>query len=118
MRDGIFKTRWSHERHVLLVDACSGQGFGRHTHDEFGIGLVTAGAQRSWSGRGTVEAFAGNLITVNPGEVHDGAPIGESRSWRMIYMSQAMIAGLVENIGDGGPSLQAERRSGRRRRRS
>ncbi|WP_375781517.1 AraC family ligand binding domain-containing protein [Roseococcus suduntuyensis] len=31
----------------------------------------------SSSGRGPVEAGPGDVITVNPGEVHDGAPIGE-----------------------------------------
>jgi hypothetical protein len=33
---------------------------------------------------GTVEAGVGDLITVNPGEVHDGAPIGGSRTWAML----------------------------------
>lgn len=46
-------------------------------HDQFGIGLVERGAQKSLSGRGMVEAEAGHVITVNPGEVHDGIPLGE-----------------------------------------
>jgi AraC-like DNA-binding protein len=61
--------------------------FDRHTHDCFGIGLVLDGAQSSISGRGLVEASAGDLITVNPGEVHDGVPFGgRARSWRMLYL--------------------------------
>lgn len=62
---------------------------------------MLAGAQRSWSGRGTVEAGAGDLITVNPGEVHDGAPIGESRTWAMLYLSPERMAAIVCDIHDG-----------------
>lgn len=50
----------------------SGRHFGRHWHAVFGVGLLEDGAQRSASGRGTVDAFAGDVITTNPGEVHDG----------------------------------------------
>lgn len=75
--------------------------FARHTHDAFGIGVIEAGAHRSWSGRGRVEAGAGDLITVNPGEVHDGAPIGDSRRWRMLYFSPAIIAGLADDLSEG-----------------
>lgn len=65
---------------------------------------MLAGAQRSWSGRGAVEAFAGDLITVNPGEVHDGTPIGESRTWAMLYLSAVKMADIVSDIRDGDSS--------------
>jgi AraC-like DNA-binding protein/quercetin dioxygenase-like cupin family protein len=86
---------------VVAVDARSGRAFARHTHDEFGVGLMTAGAQRSWSGRGAVEATSGSLITVNPGEVHDGAPIGEDRSWSMLYLSPALVGAVVSDLEEG-----------------
>lgn len=57
--------------------------FPRHSHDGFGAGVMTAGAQRSWSGVGPVESMAGGMITVNPGETHNGAPVGEARGWRV-----------------------------------
>lgn len=44
--------------------------------DQFGIGIVTQGVQRSRSGRGYVQAEAGDVIMVNPGEIHDGTPLG------------------------------------------
>ncbi len=57
----------------------------RHTHEEFGIGLMEVGGQLSASGRGQATAGAGDIIAVNPGEVHDGAPLrGEARRWRML----------------------------------
>ena len=53
-------------------------------------------------GRGMVEAGAGDMITVNPGEVHDGAPIGDAgRSWRMLYFDPAVISAAAEDIGQG-----------------
>lgn len=82
----------------LAVEACSGHRFPRHAHDAFGIGLLTSGAQVSWSGRGQVEARAGDVITVNPGEVHDGAPIGERRTWSMLYFSPETLCVLVEDL--------------------
>ena len=71
----------------------SARAFGRHWHETFGIGLIEDGAQRSASGRGQVDALAGDLITTNPGEVHDGRPLGgASRRWRMIYLEpQALV---------------------------
>lgn len=102
MRKDSFSIRQIAGRQATAVEACSGNSFARHTHDEYGIGVMLAGAQRSWSGRGTVEAYAGNLITVNPGEVHDGAPIGDSRTWAMLYFSPARMADIVSDIRDGG----------------
>ncbi|MFG5408742.1 AraC family transcriptional regulator [Piscinibacter sakaiensis] len=76
--------------------------FGRHTHDQYGVGLIERGAQRSASGRGVVEAGAGDIITVNPGEVHDGAPIGDGgRSWRMLYLDPALVAELGADVAGG-----------------
>jgi hypothetical protein len=76
--------------------------FPRHTHEQFGIGFIQRGAQKSLSGRGMVEAGAGDVITVNPGEVHDGAPIGGvSRSWRMLYFDPSLMAEAILDISEG-----------------
>lgn len=67
--------------------------FARHAHDAYGIGVVREGAQRSWSGRGHVEAGAGDIIMVNPGEIHDGAAIGgTARRWDMLYFRPSLVA--------------------------
>jgi AraC-like DNA-binding protein len=67
--------------------------FPRHAHDQFGVGVITSGGQRSWSGVGTVTALAGDVIMVNPGEIHDGAPLdGTARGWRIIYFDPAVVA--------------------------
>ncbi|WP_028102152.1 AraC family transcriptional regulator [Pseudoduganella violaceinigra] len=88
---------------IHAVEAHSGQSFSRHTHEQFGIGLVTSGAQKSFSGRGMVEACAGDLITVNPNEVHDGAPLGDAgRSWKILYLAPELAAELLRDESRAG----------------
>jgi AraC-like DNA-binding protein len=86
---------------LSAMSLASDRAFPRHAHDQYGIGVIEHGAHRSWSGRGQVEARAGEVITVNPGEVHDGAPLaGTSRRWRMLYLDPR----LVSAAWDGGPA--------------
>ncbi|MFL6664315.1 MAG: AraC family transcriptional regulator [Rhizobacter sp.] len=70
--------------------------YGRHWHDTYGFGVLEHGAHRSASGRGCVDAYAGDLITTNPGEVHDGHPLGAaSRRWRMVYLEPHALVALT-----------------------
>ncbi len=79
----------------------SARDFGRHTHGTFGIGWLQAGAQRSASACGQVEAFAGDVLSHNPGEVHDGHPLGAgSRRWSMLQLEPAVLAALADGRGD------------------
>ena len=61
---------------IEAMQADSRFAFGRHMHLQFGLGVIDRGAQKSISGRGTVESLPGDTITVNPGEIHDGKPLG------------------------------------------
>ncbi|WP_202304696.1 AraC family transcriptional regulator [Mesorhizobium sp. L-8-10] len=89
-------------RGVEAIVAETRHSFPRHSHQHYGIGVVHRGAQRSFSGRGMVEAGPGDTITVNPGEVHDGMPIGDDgRAWSMLYFEPAMIQGAADDIADG-----------------
>lgn len=106
MTDDTFHVRSLLLEAVTAVDACSARSFARHVHDEFGVGLVTGGAQRSWSGRGLVEAVSGNLITVNPAELHDGVPIGAHRSWSMLYFSQRIVGTVVDDLEEGRSAIR------------
>jgi hypothetical protein len=81
---------------VYCTQAESTRHYGRHWHDSHGLGLIDGGAQRSASGRGQVEAQAGDLIATNPGEVHDGQPLGaRPRSWRMRYFDRGSLAACI-----------------------
>ncbi len=87
---------------VEAVMAQSRHAFPRHTHDQFGIGVIERGAQKSLSGRGMVEAGPGDTITVNPGEVHDGIPVGDAgRMWRMLYFDPWRVADAVCDVSEG-----------------
>ncbi len=91
------------------VSATSALVFSKHTHDTYGIGFLTAGGQISASGRGQVEAEAGQLITVNPGEVHDGAPLGRTaRSWHMLYLTPDLVADSVGDLVSTSSDLEFE----------
>lgn len=83
--DGVYCTHIESARH-----------YGRHWHATYGMGFVEHGAQRSASGRGNVEAYAGDVITTNPGEVHDGRPLGgPSRRWRIVYFDPGVLASMT-----------------------
>lgn len=90
----------------------SARDFGRHWHDSHGFGVMDAGGHRSTSGRGAVEAVAGEVITSNPGEVHDGHPLQQAaRRWRMIHIAPVAMTRL---LGDAeweftGPVLKDPR---------
>jgi AraC-like DNA-binding protein len=102
MTRGRFQVVFCEMAGVLAVEAETAHAFPRHSHEQFGFGLIERGAQRSMSGRGVVEAEAGDLITVNPGEVHDGAPLGAAgRAWRMLYLDPALIAETACDANEG-----------------
>ncbi|GLQ87830.1 AraC family transcriptional regulator [Dyella flagellata] len=80
----------------------SEHAFPRHAHDHYGIGVMTAGAQKSWSGAGTVESTMGDVIMVNPGEMHDGSPIGGAREWHILYLDPGLVTReLAVELGAG-----------------
>jgi AraC-like DNA-binding protein len=88
---------------IEAISLLSNHAFPRHSHDHFGIGIMTSGAQRSWSVIGQVESEAGDVIMVNPGEMHDGIPVrGNARAWRILYLDPALVAREIadEPAGD------------------
>jgi AraC-like DNA-binding protein len=84
------------------MTACTARSFPRHTHDQYGIGVIDSGGHASWSGRGQVRAGPGALICVNPGEVHDGHAIGKRpRHWRLLYIEPTWMAQASADVHDG-----------------
>lgn len=81
------------DRGIRRLTFSTSHSFPRHSHDEFGLGLMTAGAHRSASGHGPVVASKGDLISVSPGEVHDGASVDKQvRAWTMLYIAPSTVA--------------------------
>ncbi|WP_251977675.1 AraC family transcriptional regulator [Salinicola avicenniae] len=76
-----------------IIEVLSDRHFPRHSHDEYGVGVMLDGGHVSWSGRGQVEAGPRHVITVNPNELHDGIPVdGRPRRWRMLFVSPRLLA--------------------------
>lgn len=93
----VFGSPWQGVYCTIIESA---RHYGRHWHATYGLGLLEHGAQSSASGRGNVDAYAGDLITTNPGEVHDGRPLGgPSRRWRIVYLEPAVIASMQDHPG-------------------
>jgi AraC-like DNA-binding protein len=96
-RARVLPTRWA-GIHACEID--SARHFPRHWHATHGFGVLDDGAQQSASGRGAVEAFAGDVISTHPGEVHDGRPLGSpSRRWRMLYVEPDRMRDLLAPPG-------------------
>ena len=96
---------------IDAMSATTSRAYPRHTHDQYGIGVIDSGGHASLSGRGEVEASAGHLIFVNPGEVHDGRALGRRpRSWRMLYFEPVAMVAARADVLEGAtedPSFAA-----------
>ena len=87
---------------VEATAAATRRSLARHMHAQFGFGLMTAGGHRSASCHGMVEAMAGDIITVNAGEIHDGTPLGHGlRAWQMLYVDPDVFSESVSQITEG-----------------
>ncbi len=75
--------------------------FEPHTHDEFCLGLITAGSETFRQGRRTEQADAGAVVTHNPGEIHTGRPTESAWSYRMYYLDVRACAALGFPTPDG-----------------
>ncbi|MDB4906239.1 MAG: bacterial regulatory helix-turn-helix, AraC family protein [Gemmatimonadetes bacterium] len=89
---------------IDAMRAHTARSYPRHSHDQYGIGVIDHGGHSSWSGRGQVEAGPGQMICCNPGEVTDGrAGGGAPRTWRMLYLEpepmRELCADVTESAG-------------------
>jgi AraC-like DNA-binding protein len=87
---------------IDAMAATTARSYPRHTHDQYGIGVIDSGGHASLSGRGQVEAGTDNLIFVNPGEVHDGRALGgRPRSWRILYFGPSTMIAARDDVLEG-----------------
>jgi AraC-like DNA-binding protein len=90
---------------IEAMSASTGRSYPRHTHDQYGIGVIDSGGHASWSGRGQVEAGPGQFICLNPVEVHDGRAIDRlSRSWRILYFDPGRLEETRADVLEGAQS--------------
>lgn len=86
---------------VYAVETASSRHYGRHSHGTYGFGVLDVGAHRSSSDRRIFDAYAGDILATNPGEMHDGRPLGVPwRRWHTVYLEPAVFAGMAPAAGD------------------
>jgi AraC-like DNA-binding protein len=72
--------------------------FAPHAHDTFSIGTIELGSQVATI-RGAREASGpGDLYLMNPGEIHDGAPLDGGYRYRMIYPDLSLFREILEDV--------------------
>jgi AraC-like DNA-binding protein len=81
----------------------------RHTHDFFVIGVVDSGAPNFGLSNRRFTAPAGTAMIINPGEPHDGrASDGNGYTYSMVYVDDAAVRSLVEELQDVSLSVEFE----------
>jgi len=84
-RAGVYATEVDSERH-----------YAKHWHTTYGFGMIERGAHRSASPMGAVDAYAGDIVCMNPGDVHDGRPLGSaSRRWFTVYVDPEVLQSVA-----------------------
>lgn len=84
--------------------------FARHSHDTFIIGLIEMGVEDLGFGPGPVVGTPGDLILINPGEVHAGRA-AEPGEWgyRALYLASEVVEAIGDELGIRGLPVFQER---------
>lgn len=80
----------------LLSARYSTQSFGRHSHDRYAVGVISRGVERLFYRGNYYMGVAGSVVTITPGEIHDGLP-GHDQGWmyRMLYIDPEWVSRTV-----------------------
>lgn len=86
---------------IMLLDAAMKDfSYGRHAHEEFSFGVTLSGRQDFFAAGENHKSHPGNVITFNPGEVHDGHSGGEDvLHYKMLYIHPEKLAPMLESVG-------------------
>lgn len=73
------------------------QNFARHFHDVTCIGIIEAGAGLFYCDGTSYTGLPGQVVCINPGEVHDGRA-GDAYGWvhKMLYLETAAFEELLD----------------------
>ena len=69
-----------------------------HMHETYALGVILSGCEVYRLRGERHHAGAGDLCFVNPGEVHDGEPLGAGYAYRMTYPSVALLSGIAAEL--------------------
>jgi AraC-like DNA-binding protein len=70
--------------------------YARHSHDSYAFGAVESGAMRFWHDGADYLAARGDVIAINPGEVHDGRTEASTGCrYHMLYVECSVIEDVL-----------------------
>jgi AraC-like DNA-binding protein len=97
--DGVELLDAAFERHV----------YERHIHDAHAIGATLRGVQRFWCRGATRDSVPGDVISINPGEAHDGrSGSAGGYAYRMLYVPSGVLREIAADALEGpAPGLDA-----------
>jgi AraC-like DNA-binding protein len=91
------------ERADVFLATCA---FERHRHDDYAVGITTAGVQRFWYRGAQRTCLPGRLHVLHPDETHDGAPgTEEGFGYRILYIAPELVRSA---LGDAPLPFVAE----------
>ncbi|MHC1789328.1 helix-turn-helix transcriptional regulator [Solidesulfovibrio sp.] len=81
---------------LVLAASYRTQRFSRHTHEDYALGLIEAGALGFRYRGSNVVAATGSLSLAQPGVAHDGAAaVPEGWRYRMLYLPASALAQVL-----------------------
>jgi AraC-like DNA-binding protein len=82
----------------LLEAAFERHIYDRHSHDTLALGITLRGVQRFWCRGSTYDSRPGDVIVLDPGEVHDGrSGATGGYAYRMLYIDCGAIRAIVSD---------------------
>jgi len=101
-------TLWRNE-HLFGIDfasyTLSHHSFARHFHDYYVIEWVINGADRFYCNGTTYTATAGQLVLINPGEVHTGSTVADNElTYFSLYPDDCTVRLVAETLDIHLPS--------------
>lgn len=82
--------------------------YGRHAHPEYAFGVIECGRQTFDTVRRPQFLDAGDIVALNPEEVHDGrSNHPEGYSYRMFYAAPELVRRYILDDADGCPVFRS-----------
>ena len=88
----------------LLEAAFEHHVYDRHSHDTLAVGITLRGVQRFWCRGSTHDSRPGDVIVLDPGEVHDGRSGAHGGyAYRMLYVDAVAARDILADASGGLP---------------
>ncbi|MEO1401219.1 MAG: AraC family transcriptional regulator [Cyanobacteria bacterium J06635_1] len=82
------------------------QTFTRHTHDCFGLGVIEQGQLHYWADTGEHVIPPGEMVVINPGQVHWGGALnGTGCTYRIFYPHCETLSKAMQSVDETATGL-------------